>query len=233
MKNVLNAVSVVIAMSISTVVVAQVSNPSMPQSVVPMQANAQPINGYVPLSQGNSSIQSATGQVDSVQRNILKEISAKKAELELLKIEADLKKYKQPDQEAVKKEESVNIAAALEQAKKEQSQAAPVEPQIPVTLLATFGMPEVPGASYAELKVGDLLVNAKVGDRLPSGHYVKAINFNSIEISKSKKAKKTETLFISASDTASVYSSRGKSGAVDNSQIHSSLPANLPPMPGK
>ena len=201
------------------------------QPAMPTQATPQAAPPAAPASGG-------AVEIGNNQRNILRMISEKKAELDLLKLQAEIDKFKKPQEDAPKRDDVPKIATALEQAKKEQAQAPAMVDQGPtVTLLATYGMPEVPGSSFAELKVGDLLVNAKVGDRLPSGHYVTAIHFDSVELSKNAKAKKGSMLFISATDTASVYASRPKSGqaaAAGESAAAAktaAVPMNLPPMP--
>jgi hypothetical protein len=175
----------------------------------------------------------------------LQRINELKAELDLQKVQAELDKFKQSkDGQASAGGEAgagVNIQAALDQAKKEMAapatasfSSAPVVDQGPaVTLLSTFSMVDSPTGGHAELKVGDLLVHAKVGDRLPSGDYVKAIGFDSIEVSKSKKSRKGRTIYISASDTATVYGGRARSGQSAEPAAGPAMmsPSGLPPMP--
>jgi hypothetical protein len=217
------------------------SNPGMPQAVSPKIA-MQPMGAQTATAPQGAP--STISDSDMRQKNTLRTITEKKAELELLKIQADIDKFKKPQEDAAKKEEGASLQAALEQAKKEQSASAPapvaVDPGPTVLLLATFGSPELPSMGYAEFKVGDLLVHAKVGDRLPSGHYLKAVHFDSVEISKAKKAKSGKVIYISPADTVSVYGSRAKSGASLESAgngaagalgVGQNGPSGLPPMP--
>lgn len=242
-----------VAMMITTGVGAQVNgasnpggSPAMPRAVSPQPMAVGPLMASPPSSQQGVPLGNA--EADARQKNTLRSITEKKAELELLKIQSDIDKFKKPQEDAAKKEEASNLQAALDQAKKEQaaspqSRDAPVavDPGPPVLLLATFGSPELPSLGYAEFKVGDLLVHAKVGDRLPSGHYLKAVHFDSVEVSKSKTAKTGKVIYISPADTASVYGSRAKSGvaveaaAASSAGVHpgiQTLPNVLPPMPG-
>lgn len=199
------------------------------------QPSAPVVAAPAPSASTNMPVQHADD--GNVQRNILKRISEKRAERDLLVLEAEVEKLRKSSSSDGAKSDA-GVMAALDQAKRDQGQNT-VDQGPAVTLLATYGMPDVPGASYAEFKVGDLLVNAKVGDRLPSGHYVKAVNFDSVELSKSKTAKKGQAVYITASDTASVYASRSRSGAEEakggGGRIavpSSSVPvSNLPPMP--
>jgi hypothetical protein len=184
---------------------------------------------------------SAPSHVDTYRK-----INENRARLELLKSQAELDKFDKASDSGSgsgsTKDDASGLQAALEQAKKEQ--AAPigasvvsvVEQAPSVTLLSTLSMVSSPSSGYAEVKVGDLLVHAQVGDRLPSGDYVRAIDFDSIKLAKSKKSKKTRTVYISATDTASVYGSRGRSGQVlepaSGAQSSMASPSGLPPMPG-
>ena len=169
-------------------------------------------------------------------RETMRRINENKARLELLKSQSDLDKFEKGSSgEGSRKDDASGLQAALEQVKKEQAPSAPVaaiEQGPSVSLLSTFSMVSTPQGGYAELKVGDLVVHKKVGDRLPSGDYVRAINFDSIEVSKSKTAKKTRTIYITASDTASVYASRGRSGQSIEAAPAPASPSGLPPMPG-
>lgn len=203
------------------------SSPTMPQSVTPLMAEVPPTTAPV-----------AMGAIER-QTNALREISAGKAELELLRVQAEIDKFKKTKGEDVPKKDEVSssLQLALEAAKRDQIASSPVvDAGPPVTLLATFSTPDQPKSGYAELKVGDLLVHAKVGDRLPSGHYVKAINFDSVELSKSKKAVRGKVQYISPTDTASVYGSRARSGvSVDGASTATTgvgqSPSGLPPIP--
>lgn len=206
-----------------------VVQPSMPVPV------AAPVMTPVQVSAQSGA---QVGVVDGAQANTLRLISEKKAQLELLKIQAEIDKFLKPQADAVKKEEAASLQAALDQAKKEQSSTASSQPSTvveqgpTVMVLSTYGMPDVAGARFAEMKVGEMLVHAKVGERLPSGHYVKSISFDSVEISKSKTAKRGDVVYISPSDAASVYGSRAKSGQqLGASGVTGAAPNGLPPMP--
>ena len=213
--------------------------PGMPQAVSPPGPSAPAV---VNSGGGVGSVATDTTSLPSGARqaNTLRQISEKKAELELLRIQGDIDKMRKPQEEATKKQESMDLQKELDAARKDQAKPISVsaeESGPTVSLLATFGSPGQPSASYAELKVGDLLVHAKVGDRLPSGHYVKEINFDHIEVSKVQKAtasKRNKVIYITASDTASVYGSRGRSGetlAPTGGGSSASNPTSLPPMP--
>lgn len=226
---------------------AAVANPTAAPRATP---------GVMPVA--GASVPSGNPGVDpnAEQTNVLRDISTKKAQLELLRVQSEIEKLIKPQQDAAKKDESVSLQKALEAAQKENSSKAAVavagpavDPGPPVLLLATFGSPDNASSSYAELKVGDMIVYAKVGDRLSSGDYVKAINFDSIELSKVKKptlAKRNKLVYINSGDTAAAYSSRGRSGAVTEGGSASSAssapsasvsstqpmsPGSLPPMP--
>lgn len=230
----------------SSLVFAQSGGPSMPAPVMPGQnsmpspimappAMPVPVAAPVAVQAPVPSVGNVVASDVGTQANTLKLISEKKAQLELLKIQAEIDKFLKPQADAAKKEEAASLQAALEQAKKEQSSTVSAQPTVAVeqgpsvTVLSTYGMPDVANARFAEMKVGEMLVHAKVGERLPSGHYVKSISFDSVEISKSKTAKRGEVIYISPSDAASVYGSRAKSGQ----QLGASgaAPTGLPPMP--
>ena len=217
----------------------QGAQPAMPQAVAPAMPPAAPPG----MPAATSAADPAAMAAGSRQANTLRQISEKKAELELLRIQGDIDKIRKPQEDAVKKQEAMDLQKELDAARKDQvkiAASAPIEdPGPPVNLLATFGSPGHPSASYAELKVGDLLVHAKVGDRLPSGHYVKAINFDYIELSKVQKptaSKRNKVIYITATDTANVYGSRGRSGETltpAGGGGAAATPAGLPPMPAR
>jgi len=235
--------SVLAAAIASSLVFAQTGGPSMPTPVIlgqngmpapAMPAPAMPAPASAPVA---APVEAGSG----AQANTLRLISEKKAQLELLKIQAEIDKITKPQADAAKKEEAASLQAAFEQARKEKESAqasAAFEQGPSVTVLSIYGMPDVAGARFAEMKVGEMLVHAKVGDRLPSGHYVKAILFDSVEISKSKTAKRGEVVYISPTEAASVYGSRAKSGQqlgetrnVQQLGETGAAPNGLPPMP--
>ena len=244
--------SVLAAAIASSLVFAQTGGPSMPTPVIlgqngmpapAMPAPAMPAPAMpAPASAPASAPVAAPVEAGSgAQANTLRLISEKKAQLELLKIQAEIDKITKPQADAAKKEEAASLQAAFEQARKEKESAqasAAFEQGPSVTVLSIYGMPDVAGARFAEMKVGEMLVHAKVGDRLPSGHYVKAILFDSVEISKSKTAKRGEVVYISPTEAASVYGSRAKSGQqlgetrnVQQLGETGAAPNGLPPMP--
>ena len=248
-KNTFAALSALAAALLSSAAFAQNPPPAAPQRQAPPAAPAAPLAAPASTIFGAAAAPSdqAGGSLAS-HRALLGQINETKARMDLRKTQAALEKMDgessgAPVGDAAKKADSGNVLAALEQAKKEQmspqgSSMSMAEEAPPITLLATFAM-EGARNSYAEVKVGDLIVRPRVGERLPSGEYVRGIDFDYIEVSKSLKAKKIKRVYISASEAAAVYGGLGRSGqsfeagaAASSSPSAGSFgaPSGLPPM---
>lgn len=237
-----------LAALLSSAAFAQAPSAQMPQraalgapSAAPAPSSSSTVFG-APAAQAETAVSALASH-----RALLGQINETKAKIDLRKVQGDLEKLEggggSGSGEPSKKEDAGNVLAALEQAKKEQmspqlSPMAAVEQAPPITLLATFAM-EGARNSYAEVKVGDLIVRPRVGERLPSGEYVRAIDFDYIEVSKLAKSKKTKRVYISASEAAAVYGGLGRSGqsfeassSVGSAPAGGSFgsPSGLPPM---
>lgn len=243
-----------LAALLSSAAFAQAPSAQMPQRAATAAPAAAPVAGAAAtVFSAPSAVQATLAEPPASplasHRALLGQINETKAKIDLRKVQGDLEKLEggsgSNSASPSKKEDAGNVLAALEQAKKEQlspqlnlGSAAAVEQAPPITLLATFAMEGVRN-SYAEVKVGDLIVRPRVGERLPSGEYVRAIDFDYIEVSKLAKSKKTKRVYISASEAAAVYGGLGRSGqSFDAGSPTGSAPAGgsfgspsgLPPM---
>ncbi len=171
----------------------------------------------------------------------LKIINERRAQIELLKLEAELIKAREPLMEMMQKQQESKKSGAEDEAKKNELAkikaeadaaavkavsgavvgavgtvtAAVMEPSISV--LSIYGLEN---NLMATVKVDDMVLNVKKGDKLPAGYMVKEINFENVDIvkevrsGKKKKELKQESLYVSGSDAAAIYAARGKSGTV-------------------
>lgn len=220
-----------LAALLSSAAFAQPPSAQMPQRAALGAPSAAPAAAATTFGASAAPAEQASSPLVS-HRALLGQINETKAKIDLRKVQGDLEKLEggggSGSGDSSKKEDAGNVLAALEQAKKEQmspqlSPMAAVEQAPPITLLATFAM-EGARNSYAEVKVGDLIVRPRVGERLPSGEYVRAIDFDYIEVSKLAKSKKTKRVYISASEAAAVYGGLGRSGQ----SFEASSPAGSP-----
>ncbi len=158
----------------------------------------------------------------------VREISAKQAELQMLELEAKIHKARQPMLEEEAKVNAAQLQAQLERAAAQQQASAVQEVAMSASVLSIYGM----GSDLtAEMKVGDMLMQVKRGAKLPNGMFVERVGENFVELSRAQGKKRVyETIYISGTESASVYSSRGKGADAGSA---APVPSGLPPLPGR
>lgn len=174
-----------------------------------------PVLQAAPVAPATASTSDAGSDSANSARLTLKQVNEKRAQLALIEADAAIRKLTQPMEDASRKDAQVQEQMKMEALRKERSSAAERVQMNTVFLLATYGMSN---KMNAEVKVGDLRLNVKNGDRLPSGHYVKEIRDDSIVISKNPKAKGGEVVYISSAEAASAYGQPDQKKAADQQQ---------------
>lgn len=204
--------------------VAAVAAPSAPAQVAPASVAIMP----APAAGAPSRAGFQLGKEDDVEP-VLRQIYKKKAELELKKIEGDLLKAEQPLREDREKAAAREMQHQLESIRGEQKHVAEAKHAVNVHLLSTYGMGD---KMFAELKVGDQVVIATTGQRLPSGQYLRGISSSSVDLAPNMKSKKFDTVFLSATDAASVYAAKGREGGPAGPGLPTGMPSGAPGFPG-
>lgn len=175
----------------------------------------------------------------------LKQVNQKRAVLELLKLETEILKAKEPFKiedekaKAAKKAEEDKLKAEMaakvleENNKKAAAEAAASaaaaataakqsnsnsnsgvaghvsQDVIPtVSVLSIYGLAE---NLMATIKVDDMILNVKKGDKLPAGFVVRTVDSDFVGVSRGAKGK-VEKLYVSGSDAAMIYAARSQSG---------------------
>lgn len=173
-------------------------------------------------------------------RVTLKETNAVRAQTELLRAQLDqikLQSELRKAQDALKASDAASLQSQLEAAKASDPKAAAAaaapapEPELPVAVLMTYG---VDGRRYAEIRVGEEVDTFVPGDKLPSGHVVKAIENGSVTLVKGKgKRAKVERMRVSRSAAQETYSAeRQRVAEAAPPAPAAAAPASLPALGG-
>lgn len=216
-----------------------------PQGVAPQfgQQMGETFGGVKPVEPG---FVSSVPQInDKDVRATLKQVNQKRAVLELLKLETEILKAKEPfkmedekakaakkaEEDKAKAEIAAKVleennkkaaedaaAAAVAAAAAAAKQSAPSggggiagavsQDVIPtVSVLSIYGLAE---NLMATIKVDDMILNVKKGDKLPAGFVVRVVESEFVGVSRGARGK-VEKLYVSGSDAAMIYSARSQS----------------------